>query len=199
MQLIFFITQMLLLEEYKHVLEYEICAIMGDENAYRKNLQRMKNSNQSANKLLQNYNKFCSCREKIMTMIQCSENSKRGVLSRICMNVCSCNWNDISKARIWTVCNLTGMTTNDVVCIQHKNQQHFVHVKYYEFFVMLWLLFNVRELLSVEIETVNVQNTQSLSERVEMFFSSKKNMLEMLCNAMLHAQNYVIKSLETIG
>ena len=191
---------MLLLEEYKHVLEYEICAIMGDENTYRKNLQRMKNSNQTAHNLLQNHSKFCSLCERVTTMIQCSENNKRGVLARICLNVCSCNWNDISKARIWTVCNLTGMTTNDVVCIQHKNQQHFVHVKYYEFFVMLWLLFNVRKLLSMEMETSNAQgNTQSLSERVDMFLRSKQNMLASLSKAMLHAQNYVIKSLQTVG
>lgn len=134
-------------ESYQKLTQVIACRVIGDDVTYNKFFNKQINSRDECVLLIQDHlNKFKLLKKYILNLADAFQLSGFSRIADIIKFVTATLTVMHEQGSFWSICALTGKTSNKVSIWKSLDDQVVVDVKYEPFLVSIWTLYNVEDI-----------------------------------------------------
>lgn len=190
---------------WNELLQNMTCSHLGDENYYKRYLQKQcVVENKEAKKLMTAYNDYKELKAFILHSLELMKSFGLEVVKSVCESVIGMNSYDIQRMTLWSLCAISGAVCSECMCIQLKEPNGLtvtIDVQFDMFFRCLWLIFQAERIQVSRIQDFESNtpplNSASLKDRIDKFNRGTKYDTTVLVRVLEKAESYVRESIET--
>lgn len=189
--------------DWENLLETITCCQIGEENYYRRHLQKQAVArNKHAINLIDSQHKYQACIESLQHSIHLLHTFGYEIIKTICDMVIKMDAFEISTCQHWNVCALTGTLCRECLTFVgdcNPNSVIYVDSIFKDFFECIWILHHVEQIQIsriVEYETENTEDKCSISDKIANFLKSTTKETKKIASTLVSCENYINNSLQ---
>ena len=189
---------------WDELLQNMTCSHLGDENYYKRYLQKQcLADNTEAKKLVTAYDDYKNLKLFILHSLELMKSFGLEVVKSVCEAVIGMNSYEIQTMNLWSLCAISGSVCNECMCIHLKEPNGLtvtIDVKFDLFLRCLWMIFQAERIQVSRIQEFESitppSSSASVKDRIEKFSQGTKNDTTTLVNVLERAETYVRESID---